>query len=375
MTVNTRDETASASASAVGGAAPATAPGVAPPLDAATGSDPTAGSDPAPGSGAGTQRPGSRWRALARRAASQLGSAVLLLWAIATIVFFLQHMVPGDPALAILGGASSNPPQETVQAVREQYGFDQPLLVQYAAFLGGLVQLDFGESYTMKESVVTVIGEQIVPTLQLTASALVLAWVIALTLTLVSAGRSGLAGRIGSSIEVVFAALPHFWLGVVLLVVFAVVLQWLPVVDGGPLGLILPAATLGIPLGGFLAQVTRDEFDAALRQPFVLSARSRGATLYDVRWRHVLRHAALPGIALSGWGLGSLISGAVVVEVIFSRQGIGQVLVSAVTSQDLPLVVGVTFVVALVYVVANLLTDLAYVAVDPRLRASIGRAS
>ena len=129
--------------------------------------------------------------------------------------------------------------------------------------------------------------------------------------------------------------------------------------------MILPALTLGIPLGGFLAQVTRDEFDAALRQPFVLSARSRGATLHDVRWRHVLRHAALPGIALSGWGLGSLISGAVVVEVIFSRQGIGQVLVSAVTSQDLPLVVGVTFVVALVYVLANLLTDFAAVSRRP----------
>jgi peptide/nickel transport system permease protein len=147
------------------------------------------------------------------------------------------------------------------------------------------------------------------------------------------------------------------------------------VVDDGPAGLVLPALTLGVPLGGFLAQVTRDEFDAASRQPFVLSALARGTRLRDVRWRHVLRHAALPGIALSGWGLGSLISGAVVVEVIFSRQGIGQVLVTAVTSQDLPLVIGVTFVVALVYVIANILTDLAAVAVDPRLRTSIGGAS
>ncbi|APX32570.1 ABC transporter permease [Brachybacterium sp. P6-10-X1] len=312
---------------------------------------------------------------LLRRMAAQLGSSLLLLWAVATIVFFLQHMVPGDPALAILGGASANPPPETVQAVREQYGFDDPLLVQYAAFLGGLVQLDLGESYTMKEPVVTVIGAQIVPTLQLTAAALVVAWVLALALTLLTAGRPGIVGRLGSGIEVVLAALPHFWLGVLLLVVFAVVLGWLPVVDGGPLGMILPSLTLGVPLGGFLAQVTRDEFEAAQRQPFVLSALSRGAGRADVRWRHVLRHAALPGIALSGWGLGSLISGAVVVEVIFSRQGIGQVLVSAVTSQDLPLVVGVTLVVALVYVVANILTDLAYVAVDPRLRSSIGAAS
>ena len=292
---------------------------------------------------------GRRARPLLRRILTTIASSLLLLWAVATIVFFLQHMVPGDPALTILGGASANPPEETLEAVREQYGFDQP--------------------------VVSIVAEQIAPTLQLTGAALLIAWAIAIALTLATAGRPGRWGRLGSAIEVVLAALPHFWLGVVLLVVFAVVLQWLPVVDDGPAGLILPALTLGIPLGGFLAQVTRDEFDVALRQPFVLSALSRGARPGDVRWRQVLRHAALPGIALSGWGLGSLISGAVVVEVIFSRQGIGQVLVAAVTAQDLPLVIGVTFVVAAVYVVANILSDLASVLVDPRLRHSIGRAA
>lgn len=286
---------------------------------------------------------------LIRRILTTIASAALLLWAVATIVFFLQHLVPGDPAMAILGGASANPPEETLQAIRDQYGFEDPLLVQYGAFLTGLVQLDLGESYTMKQPVTAIVSEQILPTLQLTGAALAIAWALAITLTLLTAGRRGWLGRLGAGIEVVFAALPHFWLGVVLLVVFAVVLQWLPVVDDGPLGLVLPALTLGIPLGGFLAQVTRDEFDVALRQPFVLSALSRGARTAEVRFRQVLRHAALPGIALSGWGLGSLISGAVVVEVIFSRQGIGQVLVAAVNAQDLPLVIGVTFVVALVY--------------------------
>jgi peptide/nickel transport system permease protein len=324
----------------------------------------------------GTAPPGPRpGRLLARRILATLGSSVLLLWAVATIVFFLQHLVPGDPALSILGGASANPPEETLQAVREQYGFDQPVLVQYGHFLAGLAVLDLGESYTMKEPVISIVAEQITPTLQLTGAALLIAWAIAIALTLTTAGRPGRWGRLGSALEVVFAALPHFWLGVVLLVVFAVMLQWLPVVDDGPAGLILPALTLGVPLGGFLAQVTRDEFDVALRQPFVLSALSRGSRPGDVRRRQVLRHAALPGIALSGWGLGSLISGAVVVEVIFSRQGIGQVLVAAVTAQDLPLVIGVTFVVAAVYVVANILSDLASVLVDPRLRHSIGRPS
>ena len=328
--------------------------------------DPSAAPDP---------RGPRRGRPLARRILATIGSSALLLWAVATIVFFLQHLVPGDPAQTILGGASANPPEETLQAVREQYGFDQPVLVQYGHFLAGLATGDLGESYTMKQSVVSIVAEQIVPTLQLTGAALLIAWAIAIALTLTTAGRPGRWARIGSAIEVVFAALPHFWLGVVLLVVFAVMLQWLPVVDDGPAGLVLPALTLGVPLGGFLAQVTRDEFDVALRQPFVLSALSRGARPGDVRWRQVLRHAALPGIALSGWGLGSLISGAVVVEVIFSRQGIGQVLVAAVTAQDLPLVIGVTFVVAAVYVLANILSDLASVLVDPRLRHAIGRAS
>ena len=312
---------------------------------------------------------------LIRKVLTTIASAALLLWAVATIVFFLQHLVPGDPAMAILGGASANPPEETLQAIRDQYGFEDPLLVQYCAFLTGLVQLDLGESYTMKQPVTAIVSEQILPTLQLTGAALAIAWALAITLTLLTAGRRGWLGRLGAGIEVVFAALPHFWLGVVLLVVFAVVLQWLPVVDDGPLGLLLPALTLGIPLGGFLAQVTRDEFDVALRQPFVLSALSRGARPAEVRFRQVLRHAALPGIALSGWGLGSLISGAVVVEVIFSRQGIGQVLVAAVNAQDLPLVIGVTFVVALVYVIANILSDAASVLVDPRLRYTIGATS
>jgi peptide/nickel transport system permease protein len=357
MTATTTD-TAPTDATAPGGDRPG--PGQGGPS-----ASPRAGADLAP----------RRGRLLARRILITIGSSALLLWAVATIVFFLQHLVPGDPALTILGGASANPPEETLEAVREQYGFDQPVLVQYGHFLAGLAVLDLGESYTMKQSVVSIVAEQIAPTLQLTGAALLVAWAIAIALTLATAGRSGRWARLGAAVEVVFAALPHFWLGVVLLVVFAVVLQWLPVVDDGPLGLILPALTLGIPLGGFLAQVTRDEFDVALRQPFVLSALSRGARPGDVRWRQVLRHAALPGIALSGWGLGSLISGAVVVEVIFSRQGIGQVLVAAVTAQDLPLVIGVTFVVAVVYVVANILSDLASVLVDPRLRHAIGRAS
>jgi peptide/nickel transport system permease protein len=306
------------------------------------------------------------------RVLRRVAEAVLLLLAVGTIVFFLEHLVPGDPAVAILGGAAAHPTQPAVEAVTQQYGFDRPLLAQYGSFLAGLLRLDFGESYTLKQPVLSAIAGQLGPTLALTLAALAIAWKLSIVSTLATAGRRGVWGRIGSGIEVVAAALPQFWLGLVLLLAFAVRLHWFPVIDSGIAGLVLPALTLAIPLAGFLGQVTRDEFDSKLGQPFVVFARARGMSDAAVRARHVLRHAALPGISLSGWGLGSLVSGAVVAEVVFARQGIGQLLVAAVNSQDLPLVIGITFVVALVYVVANLLTDLAYVLVDPRLRATIG---
>lgn len=309
------------------------------------------------------------------RVTRRIVEAGVLLLAVGTIVFFLEHAVPGDPAVAILGGAASHPTKEAVAAVTAQYGFDRPLLAQYGDFLAGLVRLDFGESYTLKQSVTSVVAGQIGPTLALTVTALVLAWLLSITSTLLTAGRTGLRGRIGSVLETVGAGLPQFWLGLVLLLVFAVQLHWFPVIGSGPLGIVLPALTLAIPLAGFLGQVTRDEFEDKQQQPFVLSARSRGASEATIRARYVLRHAALPGVTLSGWGLGSLVSGAVIAEVVFARQGIGQVLVTAVSAQDLPLVIGITFVVALVYVVANILTDIAYVVVDPRLRHRTGAAA
>ena len=157
----------------------------------------------------------------------------------------------------------------------------------------------------------------------------------------------------------------------ILLVVFAIDLHLFPVLGGtGISGLVLPALTLGIPLAGFIGQVTRDEFEKVLDQPFVTSARARGMGDLGVRLRHVLRHAVLPALTLSGWALGALISGAVIVETVFARPGIGNVLVTATESRDLPLVSGVVILVAAIYVLANLIVDIAYVLIDPRMRAA-----
>jgi peptide/nickel transport system permease protein len=308
----------------------------------------------------------------ARGILTRVLGALGVLWAAATFTFFVQSVLPGDRATLIIN-------QETGQTIRRsaselapinaRYGFDDSLLTQYLHYLGGLLHGDLGRSYQLKEPVTRLIADQVGPTLLLTVTALALAWAIALVLVISTARRRRPVSSLASSFEVFSAGLPHYWLGVILLVVFAINLQWFPVEGGtGLTGLVLPATTLAIPLAGFLGQVTRGEFEKLLDQPFVTSARARGMSDLGVRVRHALRHAVLPAITLSGWALGALFSGAVVVELVFARPGLGQVLVSAASARDIPLVSGVVMLVALIYVIANLLVDLAYTVVDPRLK-------
>lgn len=310
----------------------------------------------------------------ARRVGLRILGALGVLWAAATFTFFVQSVLPGDRATLILNqetGQTIKRSAAELQPINDQFGFSDGLLTQYGHYLSGLLHGDLGVSYQLKQPVTTLIAEQIAPTLLLTFAALLLAWLIALTLTVLTAKRGRIASSFASGFEVVTAALPHYWLGVILLVVFAIELRWFPVEGGtGLSGLVLPALTLAIPLAGFLGQVTRDEFEQTLDQPFVTSARARGMSDAGVRVRHALRHAVLPAITLSGWALGALFSGAVVVELVFARAGLGQVLVNAASARDIPLVSGVVMLVALVYVVANLLVDLAYTIVDPRLKAA-----
>jgi peptide/nickel transport system permease protein len=307
----------------------------------------------------------------ARRVISRLAGVVGVLWGAATCTFIVEQLMPTDPAQTILGGAGAKPTPEQLAAVRAQYGFDKPVIVQYFDYLGGLLRGDLGTSYVRKQPVSDIIGQQLGSTLTLTIVALIASWLIAVVVTLLTGHRSRGLAALGSGLETLLAALPQYWLGIVLLVVFAFTLHWLPVVgDGGPEGLVLPTLTLALPLAGFLGQVTRDEFSSAMEQPFAVSARARGMSDLAVRWRHALRHAVLPGLTLSGWALGSLFSTAVIVEAVFVRPGLGRVLVDAVTSQDMPVVVGVTLFVATIYVVANLLVNLAFGRIDPRLRSA-----
>ncbi|CAM5677223.1 ABC transporter permease [Streptomyces purpurascens] len=215
---------------------------------------------------------------LYRRVLVRVAGAALVLWAAATVTFFALHLVPGDPVLVLLGGGSgANPTPETIAATRHAYGLDQPLYVQYAQHLGRLLTGDLGVSTSLKESVGTVITEQLPSTLQLTALALLFAWLIAAAVILLSTGEGAVGRALGSGLETVAAGLPHFWLGVVLLYVFAFRLGWFPVAGGtGFIGLVLPALTLAVPPPGLSGQVTRVALLTALDQPFVTSARLRG---------------------------------------------------------------------------------------------------
>lgn len=301
---------------------------------------------------------------------------MFVLWAVATVTFFAVRLIPGDPAEAILGGPGSQTSAEALAVVRAEYGLDQPVFVQYLNQLGRLATGDFGRSYALKMDVGPLVLSQLGGTLLLAVLSLALAWLLALLLATWSTGRGRLARQIGSGLEIVAAALPHFWLATTLIVVFSVWWGLLPPISTRDArGLVLPVVTLAIPLAGFLGQVMRESLTAALESPFVLSARARGESEHGVLWRHALRHAALPAISLSGWAFGSLISGAVVVETIFARPGLGRTLLNAVTVRDVPVVIGVVMIVAAAYILMTIATDLATRLADPRPTAPSDGAS
>lgn len=292
-----------------------------------------------------------------------------MLWAVATLIFFGLRMIPGDPAQAILGGPGSQASAEALAQVRLDYGLDQPLIVQYLAQLGRLVTGDLGQSYALKMSVSSLILDQFWGTLLLTTLSLAVAWLLALVLATWTTRGGRVGAAVGSGMEIVAAAVPHFWLASLLIIVFSSALHVLPPISTpGPAGLVLPVLTLALPLAGFLGQVMRESLADALESPFVLSARARGESTSGVRWRHAIRHAALPAISLSGWAFGSLLSGAVVVETVFARPGLGRTLLNAVTIRDIPVVTGVALVSALAFVLVTMITDAVDRIADPRLR-------
>ncbi|MCI9856798.1 ABC transporter permease [Microbacterium proteolyticum] len=312
--------------------------------------------------------PRSRPRALLTRLGGIVASVVLVLWGAATLAFVAFRIIPGDPVEVMLG------PQAQVSdavkdAIRADLGLDRPMFEQYGAFLGRLLRGDLGESYQLRLPVVEVIGRQLGPTLQLSTLALVIAVVLALASALLVRGRTGRA--VASGIELVVLSSPVFWTGLVLLSVFSFQLGWFPVSGArDAAAIVLPAVTLALPVAALLSQVLRDGVEAAERETFLLSVRARGATPLRESVHHTLRHASVGGLTLAAYLVGSLLGGAVLVETVFARPGIGRVTLTAITDRDLPVITGVILLSALVFVVVNTVVDIVVPLIDPRLRAA-----
>jgi peptide/nickel transport system permease protein len=301
----------------------------------------------------------------------KLAQAFFTLWATVTLLFIAQVVLPGDRAAIYLNvheGYSATRSPEELAPINKEFGFDRPLLEQYAKYAGGVLRGDLGIALQSRRNVTDLILEQIGATAQLAVAAIVLAWLLTLSWTLTTAGHGTWVSRIGAAAEALVAGMPYYWLGLMLLLLFAVHLDWFPVLGGSGLrGLWLPALTLALPLSGFLGQAIRSEYERALNQPHVLSSRARGTNELRARIVHALRPALIPGITLTGWAIGTLISGAVIVENVFSRPGIGALLVSAVELKEFELISGIILIVSTVYVLITFVTDWLYTVVDPRI--------
>ncbi|MFE9429199.1 ABC transporter permease [Kitasatospora sp. NPDC006697] len=301
-------------------------------------------------------------------AARRIAGAVAVLLGAATVAFAALQLLPGDPVSVMLGPGTAATP-EVKARIRDQFGLDQPLPVQYLHYLGRLLSGDLGESYQLQRPVAGLIADQFWPTVQLAVAAVLLALLLAVLGTVATAGRRPVLRALTTLVELVSVASPSYWTGILLLTAFSFQLRLFPVAgDGDPSALVLPALTLALPMVGVLGQVLREGLENALGQPFVLTARSRGLGETAVLLRHALRHAALPAVTLSGWLTGSVLGGAVLVETVFGRPGIGALTLQAATNKDMPLLIGLVLLAAAVFVLISTAVDLLYLAIDPRLR-------
>jgi peptide/nickel transport system permease protein len=311
---------------------------------------------------------GAIWR-IARRVFVRLGVALPAIWLILTMVFMLVHIVPGDPVQQMLGEDARS---EDLNNLRHVLGLDQTLLTQYAHYMTGLVRGDWGKSFHFQSSVLALVLHRYPATLELALTAMIVCAAIAIP-TGVAAARN--RGRASDHAIGVFTLLglsvPNFALGPMLILLFSITIGWLPVSGrGGISHMILPAATLGAALAAILTRMVRGSMIEELGSDYVRTARAKGLSERAVLYRHAFPNALVPIITILGLQFGTLLAGTIVTESIFSWPGIGRLTVQAIQSRDYPLLQGCILVIALSYVVVNLLTDVVYSLIDPRIRVS-----
>lgn len=303
-----------------------------------------------------------------------------VLLGVATMVFALIHLVPGDPAVSMLGEAAT---PSDIAALRARLGLDDPLPTQYARFLADAGRGHLGQSLRTGRPVTTELSEKLGATVLLAVTAMVVALVVALPLGILAAVRVNTwVDNLAMGLALVGVSMPNFWLGPLLALLFGVQLGWLPISGRGPSSamllwsiprvppqyLVLPAVTLGLALAAILARMTRASLVEELRELYVRAARARGLSTRRTVLRHALRNGLIPIITIVGLQFGAVLTGTIITETIFAWPGLGRLLIQSIQFRDYPMVQGCILLIAVTYVAVNLLTDLAYGLADPRIR-------
>ncbi len=301
----------------------------------------------------------------------RLVQLVPILILISLIVFLILHALPGDPAQLMLAGAEGGGvTPERIAELKEAMGLNDPLPVQYGRFLGGLVQGDLGNSIRLRAPVTEIILERFVFTIQLSLGGLFCALVLGLSTGILAALRpNGWTDFLFSVMAYIGMSMPLFWLGLVLIFLFAFQLKWLPA--SGSEGfdrLILPSVTLGFVAAGSISRLTRSSLMETLQEDYIRTAQAKGMARRGIVQRHALKNAFIPVITIVGLQFGGMLAGAVVTETVFSRPGLGRLVVQAILWKDYPLAQGIILFLALLFLVANLLVDISYAWLDPRIR-------
>jgi peptide/nickel transport system permease protein len=314
---------------------------------------------------------------VARFIARRLVDSIPVLLLSSILVFLILHLVPGDPIDAMMGAASfgiGTPESQAklVADIRTQLGLDDPLPLQYLHWLGNALRLDFGESFIRHQKVAALIAQRLPSTLELAGAALVISVGLGMSLGIVAALRRNtpIDGAV-MIISLAGVSLPSFALAMLLILVFSVTLGWLPATGSGSFDrLILPALVLGYEGTGLIARLTRASLLEVLGREYMTTARAKGLPPRILVLRHALRNALIPIVTIVGLQVGRLLAGSIIVETVFARQGVGQLAIDAILQKDYPLVQGIILMTASAYVVANLLVDISYGFINPKIRTA-----
>ena len=296
----------------------------------------------------------------------RLLQSLVVLLGVSFVVFFILHLT-GDPALVLLPPDAS---PEDVRRFREVMGFNDPFFVQYGRFLAGALRGDFGQSIRHGESAFHLVAERMPATFELAGAALLIALVVAIPAGIVSAvRRNSLLDYVSTVVALLGQSMPTFWLGIMLILLFSVQFHLLPSSGRGTLEhLVLPAVTLGLFTTARITRLTRSGMLEVLGQDYIRTARAKGVSDPPVVWKHALKNAAIPIVTIVGIELGTLLGGSVITETIFAWPGVGRLSVQAIANRDYPVVQAAVFLLATTFVIVNLMVDVVYTYLDPRIR-------